>query len=312
MKALSKCLALVAVFTCSTAVQAVDLNTAKPAELFKHLRASKVYVNSPELPRFGYSNAVVVNNWTRPLTLPPVAGSDETAHDLELHTQSAIQGLKEQLHAVGVSKEAILAANIYFDSAGDSFDNLIHITSELNQFMAGRLSYVTNPPALNDLPVRNVHGVKSVANHLGLKDHQRARVAFQLVVLDPATTSSERVFDTKASPARSDGKAHFIIGGMMGQNMAFNVPSDQQPKNLLANLDKVLDSMGASRGNIEKITLRYTSKSNLSRDSLRSLLNDYFAKSGGSPKVAIEEIDVAGFAANDSCVAVEGAMPIDI
>jgi len=294
-----------------SAAQAVDLTTAKPATLFANLRASKVYVNSNELPRFGYSNGVVVNSWTRPLKLPAVAGSDETANDLEAHTKSALDAVTTQLHEIGVSKEAILSVYIYFDSSGDSFDNLVHITSILNQYMAGRLSYTTNPPSLNDVPIRNVHGVRNVSEHLNLTGSRNARVAFQLVVLDPETTSSERIFDTHTTAVRSDGRAPFLIGGMMGQNMTFTVPTADQPKNLLANLDKILASMGAQRGDIEQITIRYTRKSGLTPDKLNALVKEYFAgRAAVAPKIKFEQIEVAGFAANEACVEAQGSIAL--
>lgn len=289
--------------------QAVDLTTAKPAVLFQNLRASKVYVNSNELPRFGYSNGVVVNSWTRPLKLPPVVGSDETAGDLEAHTKSALDALTAQLHEANVSKEAILTFYIYFDSAGESFDNLVHITSLLNQYMAGRLSYQTNPPSLNDVPIRNVHGVKNVSQHLGIAGN--ARVAFQVVVLDPSTTTEERIFDTHTKPVRADGRAPFLIGGMIGQNMSFTVPTSDQPKNLLANLDKILAQMGAQRGDIEQVTIRYTRKSGLTPDYLRKLATEYFAgRTTATPRINVEQIEVAGFAANEACVEASGSVAL--
>lgn len=288
---------------------AVDLTTAKPAVLFQNLRASKVYVNSNELPRFGYSNGVVVNSWTQPLKLPPVVGTDETASDLEAHTKSALDALTKQLHDAKVSKEAILTFYIYFDSAGESFDNLVHITSLLNQYMAGRLSYQTNPPSLNDVPIRNVHGVRDVSQHLGLSGN--ARVAFQVVVLDPSTTTEERIFDTSTKPVRSDGRAPFLIGGMIGQNMSFTVPTNEQPKNLLANLDKILAEMGAQRGDIEQVTIRYTRKSGLTPEYLRKLVTEYFSgRAATVPRINMEQVEVAGFAANETCVEASGSVAL--
>ncbi len=284
------------------------LEAASPAEVFRNVRASKVYVNPPNLPRFGYSNAVVVNNWTQPLTMKPVFGTEKTARDLSAHVQSAVDQMEREMRSINVTKEALLSLDVYYETTGNSFDKLVAISSVLNEYSASRMAYQTIPHSLNALPVRNIYGVGNVAKHLGM-DSGGAKVALIATVLDPATTTDTRLFDLESAPARKDGKATFLVGGLAAQSMDFTVSTEEQPKAILNNLDIVLRHIGAQRKDIEQLKVSYVPGSGLTEDNIRPQLSEYFG--GSVPEITWNEVDVAGFAANDTCVEAVGTLVLN-
>lgn len=290
--------------------QAVDLEKALPNEVFQNVRASKVYVNPPELPRFGYSNAVVVNSWTRPLVMDPVYGTDGTSRSLTAHIKSALDQMEQEMLAKNVTKEALLALDVFYEVTGNSFDKMVAISSVLNEYSASRMAYATNPHSLNALPVRNIYGVTNVPRHLG-GNVPGAKVALVATVLDPETTTDSRLFDIKSAPARKDGRASFIVGGLAAQSMDFTTSSDKQPQAVLNNLDIVLAAMGTDKGAIETLKVNYASRSGLTESNLRPVLEEYFAPSGIFPEIEWNEVEIAGFVANDVCVEAHGSLILE-
>lgn len=290
-------------------IKLVDLEKALPAEVFKNVRASKVYVNPDELPRFGYSNAVVVNNWTRPLQMNPVVGVDST-RDLTPHLKSALDRMEQAMKDINVTKEALLTLDIYYETSGNSFDKLVAISTVLNEYTASRMAYETNPHRLNALPVRNIYGVRDVAAHLGLNGVSGAKVALVPTVLDPATTTDARLFDIKSPPARTDGRATFLVGGLSSQSLDFSIPSEEQPNELLKNLDIVLRDVGATRSDIDTIHIVYAETCGIAAEQIRPVIDEYFASSGSAPRVIWDSVEVAGFAANCTCAVVEGSIAL--
>lgn len=279
-------------------------HSTKPAAIFQKMRASSVYVNPPELARFGYSNAVVVNNWTGFKQLDPVSSGSRDG-DMGEQAHAALKQLQQMLDKLDIPQRHILGLDVYFE--GSHFDDVMAISEVLEGFFASRTSYKTNPPELVDMPVRNIFGVKNLSERYG-KAGAGAKVVLVPTVLDPKTTTDERLANPSASPARRDGKATFLIGGVMSQNLGFTLSTEEQPQAALNNLDSVLRSIGASRGDIERLKVSYVASSGLTTDSLQARLNDFF--DGAVPEVEWVGVDLAGFASNDTCVEAFGSIRI--
>ncbi len=307
-------IAVIAIFTMAGATglfvpnaQAqVDLEKALPNEVFQSVRASKVYVNPAELPRFGYSNAVVVNNWTRPLKMEPIVGN-HTTRDLTPHLQSALDQMEQAMLDINVTKEALLTLDVYYEAGGNSFDKMVALSSVLNEYTASRIAYETNPHRLNALPVRNIYGVLNVSEHLGL-NAPGAKIALIPTVLDPATTTDARLFDVKSAPARADGEATFLIGGLFSQGLDFSIPPERQPYELLKNLDITLRDIGAKKTDIDHMTLLFADTCGIAAENLRPIMDDYF--NGDMPEMSWKSVEVAGFASNCTCAEIEGTMAL--
>ncbi len=281
-----------------------DSHTEKPAAIFQRMRASSVYVNPPELARFGYSNAVVVNNWTGFKKLPPVF-SEGRDGGMQKQTHSALKRLQQMLKKNAIPNRHIIGLDVYFE--GSKFDDVMAISEILEGFFASRTSYKTNPETLVDMPVRNIFGVKSLREQYG-RDAADSGLVLVPTILDPETTTSERLSDLKASPARKDGHATFLIGGLMSQDLGFSVATEDQPKAALSNLDIVLRDIGATRKDIEKLKVSYVATSGLTVESIRPQIAEFFGDS--APEVEWLEVDLAGFASNDTCVEAVGSIRI--
>lgn len=287
----------------------VNLDTAVPAEVFQHLRASKIYVNPPELARFGYSNGVLVNDWTRPLTMNPIVGTG-VSRDLSGPLKSAIDQMDQAMQGINVTKEALLSLDIYYEAGGANFDKLVAISTVLNEYTSSRMAYETNPHRLNALPVRNIYGVLDVASHLKLTNVDNVKIALIPTVLDPATTTDQRLFNRDLPKARQDGEAAFIIGGLSSQSLDFSVPAERQTEVLLDNLDLVLRDMGATKNDVDTITILAANSCSIEPAQTMATVSDYFAEAGASPKIVMENVEVAGFAANCQCAEIEGTLAL--
>jgi enamine deaminase RidA (YjgF/YER057c/UK114 family) len=278
---------------------------AKFVAMLKTTRAPTIYASPDTLPRFGYSYAVVVNNWTRPIDLGFFYPSD-TSGDLTAQTRSMLGAIEKKLADLGVTKGRIIRTSVLIK--GTRFQDTLTVTDLLDGYFADRKLMATARPETFDFPVRNVANMTEL-------DRPGVLVAMDVTILDPATSPDDLIvkgLTTQGPPPPAitpKGARTFLIEAVTAQKADFSLEgrnANEQLTSSLKHLDQVLAQIGAKRADIAQLAVDFVPSDNISERDITPRLAAYFGNN--TPKVSFRSVGMSAIPGPSACVSAEGAV----